>query len=97
MATRGVMTIATVRASVSGKMFVVFDSEYCQIICVNVERFNNEIGFIMHNHGTFASKEWKVVPPKVRAPLREYLLVSYKKRLLYFLFIYSFDNDTNLF
>ena len=74
--TRGVRTIATARSSTAGKIPMVFDSECRQPICVNAERFNNEIGFIVRNHGTFAYKEWRAVPPEVRAPLREYLLVS---------------------
>lgn len=75
-ATRGMMTSKMARAASTGKLSVTFDANCRQPICINAERFNNEIGFIVRNHGTFSYKEWRLVPEHVRAPLRNYLLVN---------------------
>ncbi|KAF4363470.1 hypothetical protein F8388_016598 [Cannabis sativa] len=73
-ATRGMTTASIAKASSSGKLSVIFDAECRQPICTNAEKFNNEIGFIIRNHGTFHYKEWRMVPEEVRAPLRHHLL-----------------------
>ena len=57
------------------QLSVTFNADCRQPVCVNAERFNNEIGFIVRTHGTFHYKEWRLVPEAVRAPLREFLLV----------------------
>ncbi|XP_063944594.1 uncharacterized protein LOC108203730 [Daucus carota subsp. sativus] len=72
-ATRGMATSKIAKASATGKLSVVFDADCRQPICNNAERFNNEIGFIIRNHGTFGYKDWRLVPEEVRAPLRCYL------------------------
>ncbi|XP_074341524.1 uncharacterized protein LOC141678959 [Apium graveolens] len=61
------------RAASTGKLSVTFDANCRQPICLNAERFNNEIGFIVRNHATFSYKDWRLVPEHVRAPLRSYL------------------------
>lgn len=82
-ATRGMETSKIAKASSTGKLSVVFDANCRQPICINTERFNNEIGFIVRNHGTFAYKDWRLVLEEVRAPLRSYLLVSFLRPFLY--------------
>ncbi|XP_062076208.1 uncharacterized protein LOC133780557 [Humulus lupulus] len=72
--TRGLTTTTIAKASSTGKLSVTFNAECRQPICTNAEKFNNEIGFIIQNHGTFHYKEWRMVPEDVRAPLRHYLL-----------------------
>ncbi|XP_062094056.1 uncharacterized protein LOC133800099 [Humulus lupulus] len=72
--TRGLTTTTIAKASSTGKLLVTFNAECRQPICTNAEKFNNEIGFIIRNHGTFHYKEWRMVPEDVRAPLRHYLL-----------------------
>ncbi|KAM6568513.1 hypothetical protein CsatB_016498 [Cannabis sativa] len=80
--TRGVKTASIAKASANGKLPVTFDEECRQPICTNAERFNNDIGFIVRNHGSFHYKEWRVVPEEIRAPLRHYLLETYDIDLL---------------
>ncbi|XP_062079390.1 uncharacterized protein LOC133783775 isoform X2 [Humulus lupulus] len=75
--TRGKGTIIAARVALGGKLFVTFNSDCRQAICTNAEKFNNEIGFVIRNHGTFTYKEWRLVPEEVRAPLRQYLLESF--------------------
>ncbi|KAF4402227.1 hypothetical protein G4B88_017739 [Cannabis sativa] len=77
-ATRGMSTTTIAKASSTGKLSVTFDAECRQPICTNAEKFNNETGFIIRNHGTFHYKEWRMVPEDVRAPLRQYLLTTKK-------------------
>ena len=84
-ATRGMATSKIAKASATGKLSVVFDADCRQLICNNAERFNNEIGFIIRNHGTFGYKDWRLVPEEVRAPLRCYLQVLL---VLTFLYLY---------
>ncbi|KAK1366022.1 hypothetical protein POM88_041583 [Heracleum sosnowskyi] len=76
-ATRGMGTSKIARASSTGKLSVVFYANCRQPICRNAERFNNEIGFIVRNHGTLCYKDWRLVPEEVRAPLRSYLLENF--------------------
>lgn len=76
-ATRGLGTSKIAKAAATGKLSVIFDANYRQPICSNAERFNNEIGFIVRNHGTFCYKDWRLVPEEVRAPLRIYLLENF--------------------
>ncbi|XP_074330258.1 uncharacterized protein LOC141667607 [Apium graveolens] len=76
-ATRGMGTSRIAKASATGKLSVVFDADCRQPICNNAEKFNNEIGFIVRNHGTFSYKDWRLVPQEVRAPLRNYLLENF--------------------
>ncbi|WOH00526.1 hypothetical protein DCAR_0519892 [Daucus carota subsp. sativus] len=70
------------KAASTGKLSVVFDANCRQPICANAERFNNEIGFIIRNHGTFSYKDWRLVPEEVRAPLRSYLLIIFLRQLI---------------
>ncbi|KAM6589518.1 hypothetical protein CsatA_012123 [Cannabis sativa] len=56
---------------------VTFDYKLNQAICDNAERFNNEIGFIVRQYCSFQYKEWRLVPPEVRAPLRARLLNTF--------------------
>lgn len=65
------------KATLGGKLSVTFDVDCLQPICINAERFNNEIGFIVRNHAAFHYKEWRLVPEAVRAPLRHYLLENF--------------------
>ncbi|KAK1360626.1 hypothetical protein POM88_045100 [Heracleum sosnowskyi] len=76
-ATRGMGTSKIAKAAAIGKLSVIFDADCRQPICNNAERFNNEIGFIVRNHGTFCYKDWILVPEEVRAPLRNYLLENF--------------------
>lgn len=76
-ATRGMGTSKIAKAAATGKLSVTFDADCRQPICSNAERFNNEIGFVVRNHGTFFYKDWRLVPEEVRAPLRSYLLVTF--------------------
>lgn len=76
-ATRGLGTSKIAKAASSGKLSVIFDADCLQPICTNAERFNNEIGFVVRNHGTFHYKDWRLVPEAVRAPLRHYLLENF--------------------
>ncbi|KAK1357569.1 hypothetical protein POM88_050825 [Heracleum sosnowskyi] len=76
-ATRGMGTSKIAKAAATGKLSVIFDADCRQPICRNAERFNNEIGFIVRNHGTFCYKDWRLVPEEVRAPLRNYLLENF--------------------
>ncbi|XP_062078591.1 uncharacterized protein LOC133783073 [Humulus lupulus] len=71
--TCGLTTTTIAKASSTRKLSVTFNAECRQPICTNAEKFNNEIGFIIRNHGTFHYKEWIMVPEDVRAPLRHYL------------------------
>ncbi|KAK1393842.1 hypothetical protein POM88_012898 [Heracleum sosnowskyi] len=75
--TRGMGTSKIARASSTGKLSVVFYVNRRQPICTNAERFDNEIGFVVRNHGTFSYKDWRLVPEEVRAPLRSYLMENF--------------------
>ncbi|PON70784.1 hypothetical protein PanWU01x14_078100 [Parasponia andersonii] len=70
-------TILIAKSATGGKLPVTFDATCRQPICVNVERFNNEIGYIVCHHGIFHHKEWRLVPEDERAPLRQYLLENF--------------------
>ena len=82
--------VPTTRTSACGKIPIIYDAKSHQPIYVNVERFNNEIGFIMHNYETFNYKEWRAVSPEVRELLREYFSVSSKCYLTYFRLYFFF-------
>lgn len=75
-ATRGLGTSKIAKEALGGKLFINFDADCLQPVCINAERFNKEIGFIVRNHAIFHYKEWRLVLEAVRAPLRHYLLVS---------------------
>ncbi|KAL8156480.1 hypothetical protein AgCh_001540 [Apium graveolens] len=68
-ATHGTGTSKIAKAAAIGKLLVVFDADCRQPICNNAEKFNNEIGLIVRNHGTFSYKDWRLVPEEIRAPL----------------------------
>ncbi|KAL5568138.1 hypothetical protein UlMin_024713 [Ulmus minor] len=60
-----------------GRLSVNFNFTLMQAICDNAERFNNEIGYTVRKHCSFRYKEWRLVPPEVRAPLRDRLLNTF--------------------
>ena len=64
------------KKAAKARLTVAFDFALNQAVCDNAERFNNEIGYIVRNHCSFAYKEWRLVPSNVRTPLRDRLLVS---------------------
>lgn len=72
--TRGKGTLSAIRSS--GKLKVDFDFKSRKAVGPNSLRFNNECGYIYRDKGSFSYSEWRKVPEIVRAPLREYLLVS---------------------
>ncbi|PON64027.1 hypothetical protein PanWU01x14_127940 [Parasponia andersonii] len=72
--TCGKKTVLLAKSATGGNLSVTFDALCCQPICVNAERFNNEIGYIVSHHNIFHHKEWRLVPENERAPFREYLL-----------------------
>ncbi|KAK1364080.1 hypothetical protein POM88_039641 [Heracleum sosnowskyi] len=55
-ATRGMRTSKIVKAVATRKLSVIIDADCRQPICNNTERFNNEIGFIVRNHGEFKER-----------------------------------------
>ncbi|PON49270.1 hypothetical protein PanWU01x14_231450 [Parasponia andersonii] len=75
--TCGKKTILIAKSATSGKLPVTFGAACHQPICVNAERFNNEIGYIICHHGIFHHKEWRLVPEDERAPLQQYLLEDF--------------------
>ncbi|PON31570.1 hypothetical protein TorRG33x02_357480, partial [Trema orientale] len=62
------------KKAAKGRLTVDFNFTLMQAICDNAERFNNEIGYIVRTHCSFQYKEWRLVPPHIRAPLRDRLL-----------------------
>ncbi|PON95857.1 hypothetical protein TorRG33x02_083800 [Trema orientale] len=75
--TCGKKTVLLAKSVTGAKLPITFDASCRQPICVNAERFNNEIGYIVRNHSIFHHKEWRLVPEDERAPLREYLLENF--------------------
>ncbi|PON80735.1 hypothetical protein PanWU01x14_002910 [Parasponia andersonii] len=67
--TCGKKTVLSAKSATGGKLPVTFDTACRQPICVNAERFNNEIGYILRHHDIFYHKEWRLVPGDERAPL----------------------------
>ncbi|KAL5540362.1 hypothetical protein UlMin_043031 [Ulmus minor] len=60
-----------------GRLSVNFKFTLMQAICDNAEWFNNEIGYNVRKHCSFRYKEWRLVPPEIRAPLRDRLLNTF--------------------
>ncbi|XVF49897.1 hypothetical protein PTKIN_Ptkin04bG0052900 [Pterospermum kingtungense] len=63
--------------SAKKRLTVEFDFKLMQAICTNAEPFNNEIGYIVRKNCSLQYKDWRLVPPEVRAPLRQKLLTLF--------------------
>ena len=79
-----------------GRLYLNFNFTLMQAVCDNIERFNNDIGYIVRKHCSFWYKEWMLVPPEVRALLRDCLLISNNvvtiQCFLIYIYMYYYSN-----